>query len=263
MDELLQLAKGAARRAGEELRRRFAEPRTGVGTKSSATDMVTDSDRVAEKLVMDVIATARPDDAVLGEESGLLEGSSGIRWIVDPLDGTTNFLFGVPQFSVSIACEDGDGTLVGVVYDVPRDELFSGIRGAGAFCNQARIHVSAQRSLADALIATGYSYDATEREVQARMHERVLPRVRDIRRFGSAALDLCWVACGRFDGYYEAPCHPWDGAAGELIVREAGGLTVPMAAVGPSGPGWYACAPGIFDALCVLVEESRALAIAR
>ena len=262
-DESIELAVRAARDAGALLRTRFGQPRTGVGTKSSATDMVTDSDRASEDLILATILAARPDDGVLGEESGSREGTSGVRWIVDPLDGTTNFLFGIPQFSVSIACEDEHGTRAGVVYDVMRDELFVAARGGGATCNGAPIRVTEQTDVADALVATGYSYESAERETQARMHDHVLPRVRDIRRFGSAALDLCWVACGRFDGYFEAPCHPWDGAAGELIVREAGGRTAPMAAVGPSGPGWYACAPGVFDALRTLVEESRALALSR
>jgi myo-inositol-1(or 4)-monophosphatase len=277
-DELLELAVTAARAAAGLLRARFAGPRTGVATKSSGTDMVSDADRAAERLILSMIGDARPSDGVLGEESGERAGTSGVRWIVDPLDGTTNFLYGVPHFAVSIAAEDERGTLAGVVFDVMRDEMFAAARGNGATLApgggaassgatpnaaapggaRARVAVSAQGDLARALVATGFSYDASERETQARVQDHVLPRVRDARRFGSAALDFAWTACGRFDGYFEAPCYPWDAAAGELLVREAGGRTAPMEAVGPSGPGWIAANPALFDALAELVAEAVA-----
>jgi myo-inositol-1(or 4)-monophosphatase len=257
-DELLSLAATAARSAGDLLRARFAAPRTGVGTKSSSTDMVSDADRAAETLILDAILSARPGDAVLGEETGERAGASGLRWVIDPLDGTTNFLFGIPHFSVSIACEDENGTFVGVVHDVMRDETFAAARAQGATCNGVRISVSDQDELSRALISTGFSYLVDERTVQAEMDVTILPRVRDLRRFGSAALDFAWTAYGRYDGYFEAPCFAWDGAAGELLVREAGGRTAPMRALGPSGPGWIAAGPNIFDALRALVEEALA-----
>jgi myo-inositol-1(or 4)-monophosphatase len=250
---LLAVAVEAATAAGALLRERFGGPAAGVASKSSATDMVSDADRRSEALIRERIRAARPDDAILGEEEGAEEGRSGLRWVVDPLDGTTNYLFGIPQWCVSIACEDASGGLVGVVHDPLRGETFTAVRGAGAFLGDRRLAVSAKADLADALVATGFSYLPEERALAARVLERVLPRVRDVRRAGSAALDLAWTAAGRFDAYYEVPVHPWDRAAGVVLVREAGGLVSELPAIGPSGPGLVAAGPGLHDRLRALV----------
>jgi myo-inositol-1(or 4)-monophosphatase len=255
-DDLLELAVTAARAAGVLLRERFSVPRTGVDTKSSLTDMVTDADRAAEALIKEGIHSERPDDAILGEETGEARGSSGLRWVVDPLDGTTNFLFGIPHWAVSIACEDADGAFVGVVYDPLRDELFSAKRGGGATLNGSPIAVTDAADLARALVGTGFSYDAEERAAAAALLPTILPRVRDVRRAGAAALDVSWVGAGRLDGFYESGLAPWDAAAGTLIVLEAGGRIDVMPALGPSGTGLIAAGPLIFDDLRDLIDRA-------
>jgi myo-inositol-1(or 4)-monophosphatase len=186
--------------------------------------MVSDVDRQAEQAVAQVLAEYRPDDEVLGEEGTARSGSSGVRWVVDPLDGTTNFLFGIPQFSVSVAAEVEGRTLVGIVVDPSRGEVWAAAAGWGARCNGKPCQVATGRStLATALVATGFGYLPARRAWQGAVAGRVIPRVRDIRRFGSAALDLCWTAGGRWDAYYEWGLNPWDLAAGALICAEAGG----------------------------------------
>jgi len=260
VDELIEIAERAARAAGAVLRQRFAGPRTGVGTKSSATDMVSDADRAAEDAILRVILGARPDDAVLGEEGGAREGGSGIRWVVDPLDGTTNFLYGIPQWAVSIAAEDGAGPAAAVVFDPARDELFAAARGGGASLNGVPVAVSDATDLSRALVTTGFSYRPDERAAAAAILPEVLPRVRDIRRAGAASLDLAWVACGRADGYYETLNEWWDVAAGTLLVREAGGLVEDIPSVGAHGHGTVAAGPGIFAALAALVRGAFAKA---
>jgi myo-inositol-1(or 4)-monophosphatase len=255
-DQLLDLAVTAARAAGALLRERFHAPRTGVATKSTVTDMVTDADRAAEALIKEGIHSERPDDAILGEETGEAGGSSGLRWVIDPLDGTTNFLFGVPHWAVSIACEDGDGAVVGVVFDALRDELYAATRGRGASMNGNEIAVSGAAELARALVGTGFSYASEERAAAAALLPTILPRVRDIRRFGAASLDLAWVACGRFDAFYESGLAPWDSAAGRLLVREAGGRVDVMPSLGPNGEGVIASTPGVFDGLRDLIDRA-------
>jgi myo-inositol-1(or 4)-monophosphatase len=254
--ELLALAERAARDAGELLSDRFRRPATGVDAKSTATDLVSDADRDAEALLRERILAARPSDAILGEEQGEQGGGSGLRWVVDPLDGTINYLFGLPGWSVSVACEDGDGVLVGVVHDPLRGETFAASRGGGATLDGEPIAVSAAASLETALIATGFSYRRDERAVQAGALVSILPAVRDIRRLGSAAIDLAYVACGRFDGYYETGPSHWDLAAGGLLVTEAGGVVSPLAAVGPNGDGVVAAGRGLHDLLAVMVHEA-------
>ena len=255
-DDLLDLAVTAARAAGVLLRERFHAPRTGVDTKSSATDMVTDADRAAEALIKEGIHSERPDDSILGEETGEARGSSGLRWVVDPLDGTTNFLFGIPHWAVSIACEDDEGAFAGVVFDPLRDELFAAKRGQGATLNGAPIMVSDASDLARALVGTGFSYVAEERAAAAALLPTILPRVRDIRRNGAASLDLAWVAAGRLDAFYESGLAPWDSAAGRLLVAEAGGRVDVMPALGPSGEGLIVATPRVFDALRDLIDRA-------
>lgn len=226
-----------------------------VDTKSSATDMVSNVDLASEAAVAEVLATRRPDDAVLGEEGTTSGGTTGVRWVVDPLDGTTNYLFGLPQFAVSVAAELDGETVVGVVIDPSRDETWAAARGWGARLNGKPIRVAAGRStLATALLATGFGYQAERRAWQSQVLTRILPAVRDVRRFGAAALDLCWVGGGRFDAYYEWGLNPWDLAAGELICREAGGRAEPL-----EGRVIVAATKELFGPLCDLLAEAGAL----
>jgi myo-inositol-1(or 4)-monophosphatase len=254
--ELSAIATDAAHAAGNLLRTRFRAPARGVESKSSATDLVSDADRDAETLIRERIRGARPDDAIIGEEQGDEGGASELRWVIDPLDGTINFLFGIPHWCVSVAVEDALGGLVGAVHDPCRGETFAAARGLGAslFGDPSPLEVSRTEDPSTALIATGFSYVPEERAAQAEMLARVLPRVRDVRRFGSAALDLAWTAAGRVDGYYEVPTHHWDWAAGVVLVREAGGMVSELDAVGPSGPGIIAAGPALHASLRALVS---------
>lgn len=255
-DRLLEIALDAARAAGALLLDRFGRPATGIQRKSSATDMVSDADRDAEALIREVIGRARPRDAVLGEESGDAEGASGLRWVVDPLDGTTNYLYRHPVWAVSVACEDAHGARVGVVYQPCLAETFTAVRGRGARRNGDAIRVSDATELARSLIGTGFSYTAEVRAGQARALVEILPQVRDVRRGGSAAIDLAWVACGRLDGYYELGTRHWDRAAGVLLVQEAGGVTTRLEPVGASGEGVLAANPALHAQLSHLVARA-------
>lgn len=255
--ELLEIAEEAARAAGELLLERFHKKAKGVDSKSTPTDLVSDADRDSESLLIDLILKARPGDGILSEEGGREGSESGITWVIDPLDGTVNFLFGIPWWCVSVAAEDEDGGLVGVVHDPVRGETFTGARGNGASANGEAIHVTGRTELDRALIGTGFAYDARARAVQAEIVSRVLPRARDIRRAGSAALDLASLACGRLDGFYEAPMERWDKAAGVLIVQEAGGTVSELEAPYGLSPGVIAGNPTLHDHLRALVLETR------
>jgi myo-inositol-1(or 4)-monophosphatase len=253
--ELLAIAVETAEAAGRLLLERFHGPARGVQRKSSSTDMVSDADRDAEDLIRERLRDVRQYDAIVGEEAGEEGGSSGLRWVIDPLDGTTNFLFGIPQWAVSIGCEDAEGGLVGVVYSPCLGEMFTATRGGGAFLGDRRLTASVKTELADALVVTGFSYLPEERDAEATVVARVLPRVRDIRRPGAASLDIAWTAAGRFDAYYEVPTHHWDWAGGVVIAREAGAVVSELAPLGPSGPGLIVAGPGIHDALRALLAE--------
>ncbi len=247
--ELRALAEAVAREAGALLRGAFDGPELRVAVKSTPTDVVSEADHAAERLIRERLAAARPDDGVLGEEGGDRAGTSGVRWVVDPLDGTVNFLFGIPQWAVSIACEDGAGTLVGVVYDPPRDELFSAERDGTATLDGAPVQPSTREDLATAMLGTGFGYDPEVRRAQAAVAARILPQVRDLRRFGSAAIDLAWTACGRLDAFYEHGLNDWDLAAGALICSRAGLEVRSLAPIGPSGPGVLVAPPALAAAL--------------
>lgn len=252
--ELLELAQRAARAAGRVLVESARGPAAGIGAKSTPTDLVSDADRASEALIVELIGEQRPGDGILSEEGSDAQSSTGIRWVVDPLDGTVNYLFGIPWWCVSIAAEDEDGAVVGVIYDPVRDELFDAARGDGARRDGKEIHVSGQSDLAQALIGTGFAYDARARARQAEVVTRVLPRARDIRRAGSAALDLASLACGRLDGFYEAPMERWDKAAGVLIVREAGGKVTELPPpLDHLSPGVIAANPRLHDEISRLV----------
>jgi myo-inositol-1(or 4)-monophosphatase len=242
-DALLEVAIAAARSAGAlllERVRRGAE--RDVAAKSTPTDLVSEADVAAERAIRELLAERRPDDGFVGEEGGSEHGSSGLSWVVDPLDGTVNFLFGIPQWSISVAVRDEAGTLAGAIYDPNRNELFTATRDGRARLigpagaselggRRADPHAPSETDaepqdpaarIATSMLATGFAYDAAVRSAQSAVLQRVLPRVRDVRRFGSAALDLAWTAAGRYDAYYERSVKQWDIAAGTLICERAG-----------------------------------------
>ncbi|MBP2707055.1 inositol monophosphatase [Microbispora sp. RL4-1S] len=247
--ELLALAVEIAAEAGDMLlAKRPARPEV-LATKSSPTDVVTALDRACEELIRSRIVQARPYDAILGEEGGATSGDGRVRWVVDPIDGTVNFLYGLPDWAVSIAVEIDGEVVAGAVNNVPRGELFSASRGGGAWLKGERQSCTTGVPLDRALVATGFGYDAARRAVQAEVVARVLPRVRDIRRGGSCAIDLCSVAAGRVDAYYERGTNRWDHAAAGLIATEAGARLGGMHGR-PAGPDMVVCAtPGLFEEL--------------
>ena len=212
--------------------------------------MVSDADRDAERVIEQALLDERPQDALLAEEGAHSEGSNDRRWVVDPLDGTTNFLYGHTAWAVSVALEDAEGGLVGVVHAPAQGETFSAARGMGARLNGQPIHVRDDERIGSALIATGFAYEPDRRRTQAERLVGVLPHVRDIRRGGAASLDLCWVAAGRLDGYYERGLKPWDWAAGRVIVSEAGGS---LRELDGESLGLLAASPAIADQLLELV----------
>jgi myo-inositol-1(or 4)-monophosphatase len=219
----LELAERAALAAGEVLMTYYGHPAEGLASKSSATDLVSDADREAERAIRELLAAERPDDGLVAEEGSRAEADSGRRWVVDPLDGTINFLYGFPAWAVSVALEDADGLAVGVVHSPIHRETFRAVRGEGAFLGGHRMRVGEPRSLDRALVSTGFSYEPARRAVQAGVVGALLPRARDIRRAGAAALDLAWLAAGRVDAFFERGLQHWDWAAGRLLVEEAGG----------------------------------------
>ena len=250
---LREIAEAVAREAGRQLREAFAGPRVNVTVKSSPTDLVSEADHAAERLIRERLAAARPGDGFLGEEGGDERGTSGVRWIVDPLDGTINFLFGIPEWAVSIACEDAEGTVAGVVYDAMRDELWSAERNGPALLDGRPIAASTRDDLATAMVATGFGYDADVRRFQGQVVSRLLPKVRDIRRLGSAALDLAWTAAGRYDAFYERGLNSWDRAAGELLCRRAGLAVRELSPSPPAAAGILVAPPGLVEQLEPLV----------
>jgi myo-inositol-1(or 4)-monophosphatase len=231
---------------------RYGQPVEGLERKTSVNDPVSDADRAAEEAIAELLAAERPDDGLLAEEGSRAESGSGRRWLVDPLDGTVNYLYRFPAWCVSIGLQDGEGSLVGVVHDPLRDETFRAARGGGCELNGEAVHVRRQDELSRALVATGFGYERERRELQAEVVRRVLPRVRDIRRAGAAALDLSWLAAGRLDGYWERGLSPWDWAAGRLLVEEAGGAIFELT---DEPTGLVAANPALLPALTQLVAE--------
>jgi myo-inositol-1(or 4)-monophosphatase len=223
-----------------------------VGQKSSPTDVVTQTDLHAEELIRRRIREATPDAGILGEEGETTKPGARLQWVIDPLDGTVNFLYGVPLFAVSIAAALDGEVVAGAVIDVLRGELFSAHLAGGARLDDKPIAVSECRELAKALVTTGFSYQSALRNLQGEVAHRVLSRARDLRCFGSAALELCWVACGRLDAYFQRDTEIWDRAAGALIAAEAGARTeLPC----PENDDLViAAAPGVFDDLWAVVQ---------
>ncbi|WP_037672048.1 inositol monophosphatase family protein [Streptomyces griseus] len=258
--DLLKLAHEAARRAGELLRDGRPADLAVAATKSSPIDVVTEMDIAAERLITGLISDHRPDDGFLGEEGAATEGTTGIRWVIDPLDGTVNYLYGLPTWSVSIAAEENGETVAGVVVIPMRGETYHAVRGGGAWATGAwegerRLTCRPAPPLDQALVSTGFNYVTEVRAHQAEVAHRLIPLLRDIRRGGSAAVDLCDLAAGRLDGYYERGLHPWDLAAGDLIAREAGALTGGRPGEGPSRDLAVAGTPGVFEPLQRLLED--------
>ena len=252
--ELLSLAVEAARAAGRLLLEGQAAGATGVESKSTPTDPVSDVDRATEALIVETLRRHRADDAVLGEEGGATRGRSPVRWIVDPLDGTVNFLYGFPAFAVSVAAEVDGVVVAGAVHDPVHDETFTAEKGGGAWLAGRRLAVNTPRDLGRALVGTGFSYDAEKRARQGETVARLLPVVRDIRRAGSAALDLCWVGAGRLDAYFESGTRPWDRAAGVLVATEAGAWAGDLDGGPPSDEMAVAASPVIARDLVELLR---------
>ena len=226
MNPMLNIAIRAARKAGNIVAKGF-ERRDEIQTsEKSANDYVTNIDKASEAAIIEIIRKSYPDHSIIGEESGALEGKDNdTQWIIDPLDGTTNFVKGLPHFSISIAVRVKGRTEVGVVYDPIRNELFTAVRGEGAKLNEYRLRLEERKELAGSIIATGFPFKVKRYiPIHLNMITALIEDCADFRRTGSAALDLCYVAAGRVDGYFEMGIKPWDCAAGELIVREAGGL---------------------------------------
>jgi myo-inositol-1(or 4)-monophosphatase len=252
---VIELAEAVAREAGAQLREAFESRTLRIETKSSPTDLVSEADVAAETLIRERLLAARPDDGLLGEEGSDSAGTSGLRWIVDPLDGTTNFLYGLPQWGVSIAVEDEQGMLAGVVYDPMRDEVWAAERGSPPTLDGAPLEPRERAGdLATSLVATGFGYDADVRAAQAESMSRLLPRVRDIRRIGSAAIDLAWTAAGRYDAYYERGIKTWDYAAGALICERAGLEVRHLDPVPPMDAGLLVAPRTLADELASLVD---------
>jgi myo-inositol-1(or 4)-monophosphatase len=253
---LLALVESVARDAGRTaLRHRSSAGVSVTSTKSSPTDVVTAADTAAEAQIRAAVARSRPRDAVVGEEGDDAAGTSGLRWVVDPIDGTVNYLYGHGRWAVSIAVEDDAGALVAVVHAPATGETWTAVRGEGAWLDGDPVAPTRCRSLAEALVATGFGYRTDRRTRQAQVVAHVLPEVRDIRRAGAASLDLCDVACGRLDGYYEQGLQPWDLAAGRLVVTEAGGVVSGLEDRAPSEAMVVAAGPDLHPELTRLLSR--------
>jgi len=261
--ELLELARATAEEAALLVGAGRSTAAEQVDTKSSPVDVVTAVDTASEALIVRRLTEARPDDGVLGEEGAAREGTSGVRWVVDPIDGTVNFLYGLPAYAVSIAAEVDGRTEVGVVLNVGTGELFTAVRGQGAWLTAPgaaamQLHGSAPASLEQTLVATGFGYRVEQRRVQGAVVAGLLPEVRDIRRWGCASLDLCAAAAGRVDAYYELDLQPWDHAAGALVAAEAGLVVTGTGGRPFAEPMAVAVAPSVAQPLVELLERLHA-----
>ncbi len=255
LEQLLDIATSLALGAGQLVTSGRTHAADQVTVKSTPTDVVTAMDHASERFLVAELARRRPDDGVLGEEGTSREGSTGVRWIVDPIDGTVNYLYGIPWYAVSVAAEVDGVVAVGVVHNPANGELFSAVRGGGAWLGAERLRCSDEDRLGQALVSTGFGYDADRRREQAGVAAALLPRVRDLRRMGSAALDLCQVAAGRLDAHYEWGLSPWDYAAGALIAAEAGARVGGLRGAAAGYHSVVAAGPQIFPTLLSALEE--------
>ncbi len=263
---LLEVAEGAARAAGRLIHDERPDDLRVTATKTSPVDVVTAMDTAAEALLLERLLEARPDDGMLGEEGGLRSGTSGLTWVVDPIDGTVNYLYDIPAYAVSVAVVEGQPSprswtvLAGCVFNPATGEMWTATLGGGAHLDGVTLPGPADVPLERALLGTGFGYTVPRRRSQSRVLASLLPKVRDIRRIGSAALDLCALATGRLDGYYERGLQPWDHAAGALIASESGARVTGPGGVAPSEELVVAARPGLHARL---VEELSVLGAAR
>ena len=259
--ELLEIARSTALAAGELIVRRRREGVEIAASKSSSVDIVTHTDRESEALIRGLLAEARPGDGFFGEESDATSSETGLHWIVDPIDGTVNFLYGIPHYAVSIGVVEGSPdpltwtALAGCVVNPAVGEVFTASAGGGAFLNGTAIEVAPAVSLEQTLLGTGFAYDSDMRGRQGAAIAQLLPLVRDIRRGGTASLDLCYVAMGRLNAYFERTLSPWDHAAGALIAREAGARVTGRAGAAPSREFILAAAPELAELLEAKLNE--------
>lgn len=249
--QLLELALKIAKEAGDLLIDRPAS--WDLTVKSTAIDIATQMDMASEKLIVASILAARPDDGIIGEEGASRESKSGVTWVIDPVDGTVNYFYGIPGWSVSIAAKDENGTLIGVVHSPTVNATWHASKGGGAFLNNVKIACNEPVELNRALLSSGFAYDVKNRIEQLKIVNVLLPQIRDLRRIGSAAADICHVATGMVDGYFETGLFEWDLAAAELIAREAGAIV--------STRSWHglqltvAAGPHLYEALNAQIPE--------
>jgi len=255
-DALLEVALDAATSAARHIvDARPRGPLAIAATKSSATDIVTVMDQQAERLVVERITAARPEDGFLGEEGAQVDGTSGVTWVIDPIDGTVNYLYEIPAYAVSVAARVGEEVVAGAVVNPATGETWSAVRGRGARLDGHPVRVNTPPELAMALVATGFGYGSVRRARQAQVLLTVLPRVRDVRRAGAASLDLCALACGRVDAFYEQGLKAWDLAAGGLVAEEAGAVVGGLRGR-PAGEAMVVAAPsGLFEELSAMLAE--------
>lgn len=254
--ELRTIAEQLARTAGDMALAGRKSGDVTATTKSSPTDMVTQYDKASEDMITAGLREMRPDDGIVGEEGASRDGTSGITWHIDPIDGTSNFYFDIPMWAVSIGAVDESGPIAGAVYVPALGDMFTAARGEGATLNGERIAVRENTLLSDALVCTGFSYHVSEREVHAQRVATMVGQIRDIRRFGAAAIDLCFVACGRLDAYFEEHLNSWDLIAGQVIATEAGAIVTNFSGDTVTPQQVLASQPGVQKALIQLIADS-------
>jgi myo-inositol-1(or 4)-monophosphatase len=255
-NELRSIAEQLARAAGDMALAGRKRGDVTATTKSSPTDMVTQYDKASEDMITAGLRELRPDDGIVGEEGASRDGTSGITWHIDPIDGTSNFYFDIPMWAVSIGAVDKHGPIAGAVYAPALGDMFTAARGEGATLNGNRISVRENTVLSDALVCTGFSYHVNQREVHARRVATMVGQIRDIRRFGAAAIDLCFVACGRLDAYFEEHLNSWDLIAGQVIATEAGAIVTNFSGDTVTPQQVLATQPGVQKALIRLIADS-------
>ena len=256
-NELRSIAEQLARAAGDMALAGRKSGDVTATTKSSPTDMVTQYDKASEDMITAGLRELRPDDGIVGEEGASRDGTSGITWHIDPIDGTSNFYFDIPMWAVSIGAVDEHGPIAGAVYAPALGDMFTASRGEGATLNGNRISVRENTLLSDALVCTGFSYHVSQREMHAKRVATMVGQIRDIRRFGAAAIDLCFVACGRLDAYFEEHLNSWDLIAGQVIATEAGALVTNYSGDTVTPQEVLATQPGVQKALIQLIADSK------